>query len=240
MAVSEITAIARLRSRLNESGITAGTWNDSDLLPWLEESMRDVCRRTQCLTGTKNISTVANTAEYTVASDVLRIFRVEYIPDASRKIPLQPRPYHAMDQVWWNSQDQFAGEPMLYTTWGNPPALTIRLYPKPATAVTNGLKLFVSRMPAALSSYTTPGSATLDMPEAWIEVCFDYAEYLALRRDRQMDVAAEVLGQYERKLGDMVGMVEGETGYMDVANELVFDGPFPLPRWLVDDSSSYW
>lgn len=239
MALTEIQGLARLRSRLNEKSVTTGTWDDSDLLPWLQDSMRDLARRTLCLSGTKTLNTVANQSEYTVSADVLRIYRIEYNPTDGRKIPLQARPYNAMDAIWWSEQDRYSSEPSLYTTWGTPPALTLKLYPRPSASITGGLKLFVARMPADLSSLTTAGATALDMPEGWVEVALDYAEYLALRRDRQIDMMAEVLSQYERKIGDMAGLVEPSVGALDANNEMVFEGPFPLPAWLVSGDGTW-
>lgn len=243
MPITDTQALARLRARLNEKGITSGTWDDQDLYAWLDEGQRDVARRTLCLTDQRKLSLVAGTNEYTIPADVLRIFRCEFIPGDGRRTPLTARAYNAMDSVWWSDQDRVRADPLMYTTWGNSPGAKLKLYPTPNASVTDGLRLFVARMPAPL-----PGALTgtgvgmpIDLPEAWVELAIDYAEYCALRRDRQTDIMAEVKAAYESRIGDITsgGLTDPGTGMTDANDEMVFDGPWPLPRWLVDPSFPY-
>ena len=236
MAHTHLEAVTELRDRLFEA--TAATWTNPQLVRFLNEGLRDVARRTLCLTTQATISSVAGTGEYTLASDILRVFRVEWIPGTGRRQVLAPRPYQAMDAAWWNDQDRTSSDPLLYTVWGNSPTARLKLYPVPDTSVVNGIRLFYARLPLAIPSATDPpsGVATVDMVEGWIDLALDYAEYLALRRDGQLAKMASALSEYERKIGNMVDgqLIAPGHGMTDASNEMVFDGPWPLPRWLVD------
>lgn len=238
MAMTDTQAVAELRDRLNET--TAATWTDTQLLKFLNEALRDVARRTQCMTTQSTINVTANVNEYTLGSDILRIFRVEYVPGDGRRTPLTPRAYEAMDAVWWSDQDRQVSDPVFYTVWGNPPAAKLKVYPTPSLTTVNGFRLFYAKLPTVLATGAVAG-VTIDMAEGWIDLVLDYAEYLALRRDRQTDIMAEVLAQYERKIGDMMtgGLNDAGAGMIDANSEMTFDGPFPLPRWLVDGSYPY-
>lgn len=239
MALTDTQAIQRLRDRLNESA--AATWNDRQLYSWLDDGLRDVARRTLCLTDQRLINLIAQEGDYQLPSDIIRIFRCEYVPGNGRRTPLSPRAYNTMDQVWWSDQDTTFSDPIFYTSWGNPPAAKLKLYPAPASSIVNGLRLFVARLPAPVPGRFngTGTGAPLDIPEGYEDMAIDYAEYLALRRDRQTSMMAEALAQYERKVNDITsnGLLDPGTGTLDVNNEMLFDGPWPLPRWLVDGSN---
>ena len=92
-----------VRNRLDET--TSGQWTDAELRSWINEGARDVSRKTETLQGTTNISIVADTQEYTLPTDTLRIHRAEWRPTSSSNVyTLEYRDFNSMDAVWWSSQ----------------------------------------------------------------------------------------------------------------------------------------
>jgi hypothetical protein len=232
MATTVTTAITRLRERLDEP--TAAQWTDVQLRAWLNEGIRDIARRTFHYTDTDTVAvTVPSTGLVTVPSDVIRINACYFqaTADQTRKQPLQARAWDAMDNVWWDYQDRSYGDPVFYSVYGYAPTVTIKLYPVPSRA--GNLLLHVARMPAAID--ITSGTGNVDAPDAWLEVAYDYCEYMALRKDMQPRWQ-ESKALYEEHLAEMI-----QNGdYLNAPDEFVWNGPNALPTWLVMGDGYGW
>jgi hypothetical protein len=224
MPTTVAAATTALRDLLDET--TAAQWTDVQLRRWLNEGIRDIARRTRHYWDTDTIDTAADDGEYTVAEDVLHIKHVYFTPDGdtSRDIPLEPRAFEAMNQVWWDRQDQSSGYPVFFTTFGYAPTLTIKLFPVPS--VDGTLTLHVIRLPAELD--VTSGTGNIDVPTGWLEVAYDYAEYKALRKDRDPRWQ-EAYNLYEAKIQDIIDMGE----YINAPGEFIPTTTGMLPNWLV-------
>jgi len=224
MATTVADATTALRDLLDES--VAAQWTDVQLRRWLNEGIRDIARRTRHYWDTDTIDVAADDGEYTVSDDVLHIKHVYFTPDgdATRDIPLEPRAFEAMNQVWWDRQDQSSGYPVFFTTFGYAPTLTIKLFPVPSTDGT--LTLHVCRLPAALD--VAAGTGNIDAPTGWLEMAYDYAEYKALRKDRDPRWQ-EAFQLYESKIQDIIDMGE----YINAPGEFIPTTMGMLPNWLV-------
>jgi hypothetical protein len=227
-------AISLVRDRLDEAGTSSGQWTDSNLRRWLWEGMKDVSRRANCNRDTIDVTATASINEYVLSTgnqpSILRIYRCEWLPGGAdtRRIPMTPSGYEAMDNIWWQQQDQAVGTPTFYTTWGRPPTLKLKIYPAPYQ--NSSFRLFVSRLPIPIDfTGATDNSTNIDLPEGWLECAYDYCEYMALRKDRDSRWQ-ESLQAYEAKVDSMIRNVDN---YMDSPEEVFFDSPTgPLPGWL--------
>lgn len=222
MPVTVATAVTTLRERLDET--VAAQWTDVQLRRWLNEAIRDIARRTRHYRDTSTIPVVAATGEYTASEDILHIFFAYFQPTGStQQIPLEPRAWEAMNNIWWNQQNQ-AGYPSLFTTYGYSPTLKVKLYPVPSVA--GSLLLHVARLPAVLD--VTAGSGNIDVATGWLEVAYDYAEYMALRKDRDPRWQ-ESLQMYQEKVKGMIDMGD----HLNAPGEFVQAGSGMYPSWLV-------
>lgn len=224
MATTVATAVTALRERLDET--VAAQWTDVQLRRWLNEGVRDIARRTRHYIDKDSITVTANDGEYTVSDDVLFIKFAYFAPtgDTTRQIALEPRAFEAMNQVWLDRQDQAGGYPVWFTTYGYAPTLTIKLYPVPSMAGT--LTLHVARLPTDLD--ITSGTGNIDAPTGWVEVAYDYAEYMALRKDRDPRWQ-ESFQMYESKVQGLIEMGD----YLNAPGEFIPSGAGMLPSWLV-------
>ena len=222
MATTVATAVLALRERLDEA--SASQWSNVQIRRWLNEALRDIARRTFHYQGTDTQAVVAGTGTYTADADIIRINQVYFQPtaDTTQKIPLQPRTWAGMDQIWGSRQDMESGYPALYATRGYSPAVTIKLYPVPSVAGT--LYLNTVRMPANLDIAT--GTGDIDCPEAWVEVAYFYAEFMARRKDRDYEAAKESFEQYGMMIDNMI--TNGD--YMNAPDEFTFSGAGFLPN----------
>lgn len=230
MTKTQAQVVADLRLRLDES--TARQWLDTELRGYLNDGMRDIARRAEVLSERASQNIVAGTQEYTAPVDTVKISRVEYIDSSGHSYNLTYRDFNTMDSVWWSSQTTAQGRPSLFTLWGYPPTLKIILYPKPSESVANGLKVYYYRVPAPLATDGSAAATAMSVPEGWEDLIVDYAEYMALRKDRD-PAWQEAKSLYEEAVG---AMFDSTRRYSDQAGMFDTDNGGPIPRWIYDES----
>lgn len=212
--------IEAVREALSEA--TESQWDDNMLTRWINDGAGDIARRAEVLQDREDVDITDGVAEYTLPSDVLRIHRVEFYFDGETlKYPLEYRDFQNMDSMWGMNQTT-EGTPSLYTLWGFPPALKLVLYPVPSA---NGTaKVFYYRLPVPRVS----SPQTVEVPEGYHDLIVHYAEYRALRRDRDPRWQ-EAKSLYDEGLFHMIELTRrwsDQAGMIDV-------GTSHLPAWLV-------
>ncbi len=230
MPTTVADAVTSIRERLDEA--TSSQWTDQQIRRWLNEGIREMARRTFHYQDSDTIAVLAGTGIYTCDTDVLRINQVYWSPttDTTQKIPLEAHQWATMDQQWGNRQDLQSGYPFSFATRGYAPTLTIKLFPVPT--VTGTLYLNVARMPAQIN--VAAGGGNVDAPEGWVEVAYFYCEYMARRKDRDMEMSGEAKQQFEMLIGSMI-----ENGdYTNAPDEFTWTGTGYLPDWLTNPNWS--
>lgn len=224
MTTTVATAISRLRDRLDEP--LTSQWTPTQLRTWLNEGCKDIARRTFHYYDVQTLAVVNGTGDYVVNANVLRINSTYFQPTGfTQKFPLQPRQWEGMDQIWYDQQDRAGGYPVVFAVRGYSPQVTIKLFPVPTLNGT--LFIHVARMPVDLD--ITGGTGNVDLPDIWLELAYDYAEYMAKRKDRDPSWK-EAHDLYEGKIADMIN----NGDYLNAPDEVVWDGPYALDRWLVE------
>lgn len=227
MAETQATYITRIREALDED--TARFWDEAEIRRWINDAAQEIARRTEILQDIDTITAVAGTAEYTLGADALRVHRVEFnYTGESAKRALEFRPFNAMDNIWWSHQDITRSAPAFYTVWGFTPNLKMRVFPVPDSGGT--LTVYFYRLPAKLATAsTTDASTTLDIPNGWEDLVVYYAEYRALRKDRDPRWQ-EAKGLFEEKVDELLVMTRH---YADQAGVMVSaSGQSWVPAWL--------
>lgn len=214
-----------LRNRLNEQ--TARAWLDQQLRSWILEGARDVARRAECLWSINTFAVLAGVPTYslaTISPGIVRIHRIEYVPTGQQmNYALEYRDRYAMDAVWGTSQSVTTSTPSYFTLWGAPPNLTVQMFPVPSLAGT--ATLFYYALPHDLD--LTVDSGIVDCPDGWEDVILDYAEYHALRMDRD-DRWKDIMAAYEQRLIDLAATT---IRYSDQSGWIT-SGPGFVPAWL--------
>jgi hypothetical protein len=226
MALTVTLALSRIRDMLDE--VAESRWTQQSLRRWMNDCLDDISRTTLAIKDDASFTTVAGTAEYTVASSVLQIEQVYWTDGSSNLVPLSPVQWENADQVWGMWQNQQSQQPSVYTVWGYSPNLKIRLYPVPNVART--VKLKVARLCTHVDETGASDATAIDFPEAWLDTITDYVEYRALRKDHDQRWQ-EAFSSYATKR-DSLALHD----YMNTAREIVYDPAVAggLPRWLVD------
>jgi hypothetical protein len=220
------TYLTNLRSRLDES--TARYWTDAELTVWINNGANDVARRAEVLMATTTLNTTANTQQYALPTNTIRVYRTEWSRDGATGttvIPLEYRDFNSMDGVWWSRQKTSRGDPYWYTMWGFPPSINLVLYPTPDVSVTAGINVYYYRLPTVATTSTN----VIEVPQGWEDLVLDFAEYNAWRKDNNPQWQ-ESKQLYEGKLADLT---EHSRRWTDQADSIQSGGG-PLPRWVWD------
>lgn len=212
MSVTLKQARVAVRELLDEE--TPATFKDSHLDRWINEGCIEIARSAEVLETSDTIDVVASTREYDLPDDMIRAHRVDFEVDGDgRHASLGYRDFHNANAVQWHGD--YEGMPTLYTMWGRPGAVKLVLYPSPA--YTGTLTVHYYKLPTP----PTDDTSTLDIPEGWENVVYLYAEYRALRRDRDprwqeskalFDEALGALYDISRRHTDQAGEITPDFG----------------------------
>lgn len=215
--------LEQVRDRLDEA--TAHQWTDEQLRRWINEGVRDVARRSEALMITDDVAGVIGTHEYTLPGDIVRIHRVEWRPTSGGVYTMQFVALKDGDALWSTMQETSQGTPSVWSLWGFSPALKLKVYPTPAEA--GSFKVWSYQMPANLSDTGSADGTTLSIPTGWEDLVSDYAEYHALRKDRD-PAWQEAKAIYDEHLLDLVATAQQWT---DQATSITPSGNM-VPDWL--------
>jgi hypothetical protein len=218
------TALTEIRDFLDEP--VAQQWSDAQLTSYINLGQADVQRKSEALRQLAMITVTENVQKYVAPNDILRIYRLEYIPTGSTQTyGLEFRGYNEMDAVWGTYQKYTGAFPSLYTLWSNPPTLQIVAYPVPSQS---GLfQCFYYRQPVPVALTID----TLDCLPGYESLIYDYAVYRALRQDADPRWQDQ-FNMYQQNLDSMIAL---SRSFTDQAN-FFSTGTSNVPAWLVNGS----
>jgi hypothetical protein len=221
----------RTRAKLDE--IIASHWETTQLRRWIFDGARDACRRAECLRDTVAFAATAGTQTYSLSGtgkeeleSLIRIHRVTYKQvGQTEHYPLDYFDANSLDSMSWATANR--NRPVMYTTWGFPPAVDITLYPNPSDAGT--VTIYYYRLPS--DACLTDAEENVEIPQGWEELCVDYATFQAMLQDGDSRWQA-YKAIYDEHLADLMLTAirfNDQAGMMNV-------GSFgAVPQWLWDE-----
>lgn len=142
MTVQQI--INRIRRTFGDD--SAVQINDSDIIGWINEAMKEIVVQLNLLQVIGTAATVANQSNYTLPADNLRLHSVKWQGNSLRYLSLEQA-----EESLPNKDDAAnfpVGIPTHYWVWGN----TITIYPAPASSGATDLKIYYNRMPVDVAA----------------------------------------------------------------------------------------
>jgi hypothetical protein len=226
MALSLTTALSEIRSLIDEPN--PQFYSNAELTTWINQGCENFAQRTRTLRRLETVPVVAQTQNYTAPPDFYAVYRIEFVPTSTGQVfiyPLDFAGYHEMDQSWGVYQTFPAAWPQIFTLWGNPPNLQIRLFPVPDQG--GLLNVFGYREPVAVVN----GTDLVDVLQGYEEAIIEYATYKAKRKDNDT-TWQEAKANYEAILTDCVD----NTGWFtDMPNQFT-SGQSQWPPWALAGS----
>lgn len=171
-----------------------------------------ICFRFPVIRSRQDVTLTADTREYSLPSNTVRVLACRYVTSATASDKLQARHLDWFDAYDYNWRDQSSGTPMDYyvDTANN----NIGLHPAPDTTTSGGypkLTLDVSQRRGTLVVGTDFGS-NLPSYQAWVE---------GLRHRMALRTSDERLGYYERmfnhELAQLDLMLRGSAEFQPTA-----------------------
>jgi hypothetical protein len=172
-------AINNVRDIIDEP--VAQFWSDQQLQRWINLAVQDFARRTRTLREKQPVTVAANVQNYTAPGEMFALNRVEFQPSSTGQVfiyPLDFMGYNESDQAWGVYQTFPAAWPQMFTLWGNPPNLQIRLFPVPDQA--GVLNVFGYREAVECQLVTDP----VDILTGYEEAVYEYVTFKAQRKDK--------------------------------------------------------
>lgn len=183
-----------VRDRLQEVG--ARFWSDSQLNRALYEGAKRIATRAECLVDTFPIFTNPNQQAYPLPFDGIRVHKMDFQPvgQSTQTYPIRPCTLYEADNYWGVWRQSPSTYPEIFVTVGFPPGAAATLTAPNASTSSNWMVKFwpVPSQPGTVTVvyYRTPKALTgadtdiLEVPNGFEEALAKFAEYMALRMDK--------------------------------------------------------
>lgn len=209
--------IVEARSRCDDLDIPNSNVEQFEMRNWVNEALREIAFETECYRATTTVAVTAGTSEYTGPTDCVRIIRAEFYTDASgARNYLEYRDWNGMDAYWGRWQVTRQGNPEMFSTWGHPPNLVVKLYPVPSNAGT--LKLFYTKYPAEMEQ--ADDSNDLDVPGGYEDLVADFLVYRWAGKDGDDGRLRVARAEFDRRCQRMRALTER---YVDAPGQITVD-----------------
>lgn len=164
---------------------------DTDIIRWVNDAQREIIAQTEDLLQTSvTTNTVANQQDYDVPPDMFVLRSLHYKPvSVSSFIRLKSLSMEQFDEYidGWEGSLYAASDPIVYHIYAG----KIRLFPIPATAQTNVLKIYYSRKPVDVAALVD----TVDLPDTYFNAVVSYCLAKSFEMDEDWGAAANMAGQ---------------------------------------------
>lgn len=182
MIVSDVVTRV-LRQFGDEAGVQV---EEADIIRWINDAVDHISVANDLMQATGTLSSVAGTNTYNFPSDMLAMSSMYY--NSVRLKYLKKQEYDEYINASDPTEIQ-SGTPLIYTRWGT----QFTLYPRPDTAVVNGIKLlYIQRQPDV-----DDASDTLPLPEEYHPEIVKYCLQQAYQTDEDWDAAGQMADQFQ-------------------------------------------
>ncbi len=184
MSVDLTTATAEVRSLIDEP--VPQFWTNTEITSWINQACAEIQRLVEwAQAGPTVIDTTAGTQDYPGPQDLLRIHRLEFVPNnnTAYTYSLEFRGYNEMDATWGNLKTLPSAYPEQFTLWNNPNdsapdvGLTMLLYPVPSVDGTLNVYYLRTIVPVA------EGTDLVDVLPGWEDTVYNWVAHRAMRKD---------------------------------------------------------
>jgi len=168
-------------------------------------ALQEICERARYIDASETIDAVSGTGEYSITGTGYDVFRVEY--DDEVLWPVNRDDLRRADRNW----ETRSGKPRFYyleEIYGTQDYLTVGLYEKPSSDLTDGVRVWYHGVPASPSGTTQLNRlSSVKIPEWASGAVLFYMLYLAFTADTKLqsfEAAAVYKLLYEDILGRLV------------------------------------
>lgn len=213
LALSEIVSQVQHLTG-DDSGVVVTT---AKVAEWANNAQIDIVRKTEVLTDTFTWSVAVGTDEYQLPGNYLRLQRVTLDGLFLSQTSFQELDYYQRDR----DSDAATSTPDQFYIRGK----NLVLWPLPAAAGTDNLKLFYARLPNIVST----GTDVLELPRQMMEDVVRFCTARANEMLEELEFAHNAMEDYDVRVG--LAREEAHASYSD---------SYPSIRSLPEDSGTGW
>lgn len=174
---------------------TTGFITNAEWLRWLNDGAADVALKTLCMQATETVTLVADTVDYALTTDFIKVVAVRYVnADSVERGLVEGHPKEV-----GNVQDR--GEPDKYYEFAD----SVGVYPALSSATTETAKVFLAEFPDVLA--TTDALVTPAIYDATIK---KYMLAQAAKKDKRFATYAGLMQEYNMELAGSRQDLSGE------------------------------
>lgn len=166
----------------DESGVQI---TDEDITRWVNDGQKDiVTKNEEVLEASSSTSTVAGQQEYSLPTNIMILRSVSYRASATVSYnPLEGKSFQDFDNLIssWDGPTYGNGWPQVYHVYGG----VLKVWPVPDTNVTNGLKIYYSRVPVDVVN----DGDQIDLPLPYHNAVVNYCLAQAYELDEDLQTA---------------------------------------------------
>lgn len=167
---------------------------DADIVRWVNDAQRDCVMKNETVLQTSSTtSAVANQQDYTLPTNlqILRTIRFKRTGDLSY-YKLEGMSMSEFDEYvdGWDGTAYGASVPVVYTVY---PSGTLKIFPVPAEASTNGIKIVYSRQPVDVVN----DADSIDLPLSYHNAVVAYCLARAYELDEDWSAANNMGAEYD-------------------------------------------
>lgn len=184
--------ISQAQYDYNETGtgfITSDEW-----LQWLNDGVVDIALKTLSVQDTESVSLVANTVEYALSSDFIKVVAVQYINASGVRRGLKPGHPERVSNI----EDR--GEPDEFYEFAD----YVGIYPPLSSATTETARVYIAERPAAIAT-----TGTIPTPAIYDNLLKTYMLAKAAFKDRRYSAYAGLMNAYN---GESAGSRQDLSG----------------------------
>lgn len=164
---------------------------DEDIFRWITDAQLEIIRQNESLLQTTAVaSTIVDQDEYTLPTDLMTLHSVKYNNFTLKGMNLVDFEEHIDGS---DSRDNFTnGTPQVYYVWAG----KFTLFPRPDTALTNGLKIYYTKKPNPVASDTD----SLSVPEQYHNAIVNFCLQQAYELDEDWEASGNKASQMQEDL----------------------------------------
>lgn len=182
----------------DESGVQI---TDTDIWRWINSAQLEIIAKNAVIKALAKTDVVAGQADYDLST--LSIHQIESIHWNERM--LVNVPFSEVERYLNSDTDDASGSPTVWWEWAG----VITLYPKPQEDLTEGLRVYYSKMPLNVAIATDP----LSVADKYFEAICSWVLSKAYELDEEFDQAANQRTFFSDRLAEQNGE-EREAAHM--------------------------
>lgn len=178
-------------ARADYGDSTTTYFSAAEMLQYLNDGMLEIASKTHCMEQTESVNLVADTLEYSITTNYIKIIHVVYNPASGVSKGLQRGDVRHVGKVQGSAFSDSTVPSFWYEFNGK-----IGIYPTLSSVTTETATLYIAERPTSITA-----GQNITLPAIYDNALKAYILYRMSLKDKNMELASRYKTQYEVELG---------------------------------------